>query len=145
MVAEEAEQAEEALDTPAPPARVKLLLDEMYPATIAEQLRARGHDVASIHEPDYRHLEGVPDEDVFAAALVDERALVTENVPDFRRLEGQALARGEPTPILIYTTDRRFPRGNPATIGRLVLALDTLLAANPDLATALFLKPAPSE
>jgi hypothetical protein len=45
---------------------------------------------------------------------------------------------------LVFTTDRQFPRGDPATIGRLVTALDALLAAEPDLATSLFLKPTPS-
>jgi predicted nuclease of predicted toxin-antitoxin system len=121
---------------------MKLLLDEMYAPAIAEQLRARGHDVASIHDPAYRVLEGEPDEEVWAAAAADDRALVTENVQDFRRLEADALARAQPGVRLIYTTDRQFPRGDPATIGRLVTALDALLADEPDLVTALFLKPA---
>ena len=124
---------------------MKLLLDEMYTPTIAEQLRARGHDAASIHDPEYRMLEGEPDDEVWAAAIADDRALVSENVQDFRRIEANALAHAQPVARLIFTTDRQFPRGDPATLGRLVSALDALLAANPDLATALFLKPAPSE
>ena len=124
---------------------MKLLLDEMYTPTIAEQLRARGHDAASIHDPEYRMLEGEPDDEVWSAAIADDRALVSENVQDFRRIEANALAHAQPVARLIFTTDRQFPRGEPATLGRLVSALDTLLAANPDLATALFLKPAPSE
>lgn len=120
---------------------MKLLLDEMYAPAIAEQLRARGHDVASIHDPAYRALEGEPDEEVWAAAVADDRALVSENVQDFRRLEAAALARAQPSARLIFTTNRQFPRGDPATIGRLVTALDALLAAEPDLVTALFLKP----
>jgi len=43
---------------------VKLLLDEMYSATVAEQLRGRGHDVVSIHDAEFRSLEGAPDEEV---------------------------------------------------------------------------------
>jgi predicted nuclease of predicted toxin-antitoxin system len=124
---------------------MKLLLDEMYTPTIAEQLRARGHDAASIHDPEYRMLEGEPDDEVWAAAIADDRALVSENVQDFRRIEANALAHAQPVARMIFTTDRQFPRGDPATLGRLVSALDALLAANPDLATALFLKPAPSE
>ena len=124
---------------------MKLLLDEMYTPTIAEQLRARGHDAASIHDPEYRMLEGEPDDEVWSAAIADDRALVSENVQDFRRIEANALAHAQPVARLIFTTDRQFPRGEPGTLGRLVSALDTLLAANPDLATALFLKPAPSE
>ena len=113
----------------------------MYPATVAEQLRTRGRDVVSVHEPDYRQLEGAPDEDVFAAAAAEERALVTENVPDFRRLEAEALTRGEARPRLIFTTNRQFPRGNPATIGQLVLALDALLDERVRLPTTIFLRP----
>ena len=82
------------------------MLDEMYPATVAEQLRARGHDVVSLHDQDYRRLEGVPDEEVFAAAIAEQRVLVTENVPDFRRLEADALAKGAPSQPLIFTTNR---------------------------------------
>ena len=123
---------------------MRLLLDEMYASTIAEQLRARGRDMASVHDPEYRALEGEPDEEVWAAALAADRVLVTANVQDFRRIETDALASAQPTARLIFTTDRQFPRGNPATIGRLVTALDALLIAEPDPATSLFLKPTPS-
>lgn len=121
---------------------MKLLLDEMYAPAIAEQLRARGHDVVSVHDEAYRALEGEPDEKVWTAAVADDRAILTENVQDYRRLDADVLARAQPRPRLIFTTDRQFPRGNPTTIGRLVTALDALLATEPDLVTALFLKPA---
>jgi len=107
---------------------VRLLLDEMYPAALAEHLRARGHDVVSVHDADYQHLEGVPDAEVFAAAIAAERALLTENVADFRRLETDALGRDAPCPRLIFTTNRQFPRGQASTVGRLVRALDAALA-----------------
>ena len=89
---------------------MKLLLDEMYSATVAVELRRRGFDVVSVHDPDYRHLEGASDQHVFGAAVALERAIVTENVSDFRRLETGALARGEPHPGLVYATNRQFPR-----------------------------------
>jgi predicted nuclease of predicted toxin-antitoxin system len=123
---------------------MRLLLDEMYAPTIAEQLRARGHDAASVHDPEYRMLEGQPDGEVWAAAIAADRVLVTENVQDFRRLETDALARAKPAVPLIFTTDRQFPRGDPATIGRLVTALDALLGTERELATSLFLKAATS-
>lgn len=88
---------------------MKLLLDEMYTPTVAQQLRARGHDVASIHDTDFRALEGQPDETVRAAAIVADRALVTENVRDFRRIEADALTHGEPTARLIFTADHWQP------------------------------------
>jgi predicted nuclease of predicted toxin-antitoxin system len=120
---------------------MRLLLDEMYPRTIAEQLRARGHDVACVRDPEYLTPDGEPDEEVWAAALAADRVLVTENLQDFRRIETGALAHAQPTAHLIFTTDRQTPRGDPATIGRLVTALDALITAEPELATSLFLKP----
>jgi hypothetical protein len=119
---------------------VRLLLDEMYSAVVAEQLRARGHDAVSVHDPDYRRFEGAPDEEIFAAALAESRALVTENVPDFRRLEASALARGEAHAVLIFTSNRQFPRGAPSTTGHLVEALHTLLTERETLGTSLFLQ-----
>jgi predicted nuclease of predicted toxin-antitoxin system len=119
---------------------VKLLLDEMYPPSVAAQLRSRGHDVVSVHDPDYRRLEGAPDEEVFAAALADERALVTENVSDFRRLESEVLARGESAATLVFTSNRQFPRGQPGTIGQLVEALHELLSETRAPRGSLFLK-----
>lgn len=119
---------------------MKLLLDEMYPPVVAEQLRAGGHDVVSVHDPEYRRLEGAPDEEIFAAALAESRALVTENVPDFRRLEADALARGEAHAVLVFTSNRRFPRGEPGTTGHLVDALHTLMTERSALRASVFLR-----
>ena len=119
---------------------MKLLLDEMYAPAVAEQLRARGHDVVSVHDDGYRRLEGASDEEIFAAALGEDRALVTENVPDFRLLEAEALGRGETHTALLFTTSRQFPRGEPATTGRLVEALHTLPAERSTLSGSLFLR-----
>lgn len=44
------------------------------------------------------------------------------------RLETDALGRDAPSPRLIFTTNRQFPRGHAGTVGRLVLALDAALA-----------------
>jgi predicted nuclease of predicted toxin-antitoxin system len=120
---------------------MRLLLDEMYAPAVAEQLRERGHAVASVHDPEYRALEGAPDREVWACAIAHDRALVTENVRDFRRIEADALARAQPAARLIFTTDRQFPRGDPGTLGRLVRALDALLNSSDRAGTALFLKP----
>src|SRR6476646_9414191 len=59
---------------------LRLLLDEMYPASLAEQLRLRGHDVSAVTErPELRSL---PDADVFAVAQQEGRAVMTENIAD---------------------------------------------------------------
>ena len=119
---------------------MRLLLDEMFPGALAEQLRARGHDVASIHDPEYVRLEGASDVDVFEAAVVETRIVVTEDVSGFRSLEINALAEGRSTPGLIFTTDRQFPRGDPATFGRLARALDALLGSEVDPPAVIFLR-----
>jgi hypothetical protein len=105
---------------------LKLLLDEMYPRFIAEQLRARGHDVVSAHETPG---SGTADEDVFEHARTTGRAVLTENVRDYRPLAEALLAAGESHAGLVFTTDKRWPRSDP---GALIAALDTLLASTSD-------------
>jgi len=112
---------------------LRLLLDEMYSPVLAVELRARGHDVVSVHDPGHGLVAGASDADVLAAAQRDERALVTENVRDYRPLEIGLLADGSHHAGLVYTSNRQFPRGDPATLGRLVRALDALLHEGPDL------------
>jgi predicted nuclease of predicted toxin-antitoxin system len=116
---------------------VKLLLDEMFPTALAEQLRARGHDVVSVHDDSHHHLLSKSDQVILRAALEDGRALVTENVQDFRPLEATAFSRHEPVAVLILTTNQRFPRAQAGTLGRLVIALDAVLRA-PDAPTGSF-------
>lgn len=107
---------------------MKLLIDEMFGATIAERLRdQRGHDVVAIAERD--DLSGLPDADIFLAAQEEERAIVTENVRDFRPIAREWQAMGRIHFGLVLTTNRRFPRAQPRTAGRLVTALRDLLDA----------------
>ena len=40
---------------------MKVLIDEMFPATVAERMRARDHDAVSVHDPDLDALLGTPD------------------------------------------------------------------------------------
>ena len=110
---------------------MKLLLDEMYPYSIAEQLRGRGHDVVAVTERP--GLRGAPDRDVFAVAQEEGRALVTDDI-GFRSIDSEHRARGETHHGLVLTSNRRFPRGQPRTVGRLVRALDRFLSGE---ATAL--------
>ena len=110
---------------------MRLLLDELYAPAIAVALRVRGHDVVSVHKAE--PLLAAQDEEVLAAGAAAARALVTENVRDFRPLETALLAAGGYHHGIVYTSKRQFPRGDPATIGRLVRALDVLLRDPPDL------------
>ena len=110
---------------------LRLLLDEMWGARIARQLRDRGHDVVSVVErPDLRtKVDAV----ILAAALAENRAVVTEDRGDYRRLVAAEARAGRPHPALILTSDHRWPRANRRTLGRLVTALDALLASGAEI------------
>jgi hypothetical protein len=104
---------------------MKLLLDEMWPSPIADQLRRRGHDVVAVAERP--ELRGQADPAIFAFAQAEGRTILTENVPDYRLLVAFELQHGGSHAGIIYTTNRRFPRHDSRTTGRLVIALDKLL------------------
>lgn len=109
---------------------MKLLVDEMWPARLAEQLRTRGHDVVAVAERP--ELVRQPDAVIFEAAQSERRAVLTENIADFRPLADTALRQGRDFGGLVLTTDSKFPRGHPRTLGRAVRALDAFLTARPD-------------
>jgi hypothetical protein len=115
---------------------LRLLLDEMYPAVLAEQLRRRGSDVSAVAErPELRSLS---DADVFAACQRERRALVTENIADFVPIADGADQRGETHFGLVLIDPVKDPRGRRRTIGRLVTSLDRILREHPrDRATSL--------
>ena len=104
---------------------MRLLLDEMYPRLIATELQARGHDVVSVHDWPGR---GASDEEIFAYARGQRRAVVTENIRDNRPLGEELMAGGDSHAGMVFTTPKRWPRSNP---GALIAALDELLTATP--------------
>lgn len=104
---------------------MKLLLDEHYPPSIAEQLRERGHDVVSAQEE--ADLRGMTDPDLFAEAQRRNSAVLTENVADYLMLDAEYRGRNLAHWGLVLTSNRTFPRGKPTTVGALVKALDELL------------------
>lgn len=106
---------------------MKLLLDEMFPAAAAEQLRARGHDVVAVVE---RHgLPGTRDRELFEIAQDERRAIVTENVPDFMRLDRAWREAGREHHGIVLAPKSRGPSDR--LVGRLVRALDPLLIDHP--------------
>lgn len=64
---------------------VRLYADENFPLVIVLLLRTFGHDVLTVQEAGNAGL-GIPDEDVLAFAISDNRAVLTRNWDDFRRL-----------------------------------------------------------
>lgn len=104
---------------------MKLLVDEMYPPAIAEQLRERDRNADAVTErPELRALA---DADLFALAQAEQRAVVTEDVADFSVIADDYDLRGRAHFGLILVPSGTYPRGSPATIGRMVNALERLL------------------
>jgi Domain of unknown function (DUF5615) len=54
---------------------LKLLLDEMMQRVVAEQPRARGHDVVAVAERS--DLRSIPDAEAFARTQAERRTVVT--------------------------------------------------------------------
>jgi len=95
---------------------------------MAERLRASTHDVQSVLErPD---LIGRSDEVVFELAQSEGRAVLTENVPDYRRLAAEALGAGEVHHGLVFTSNRSWPRHHRSTFSRLVTELGRFLVGH---------------
>jgi hypothetical protein len=104
---------------------LKLLIDEHYPPSIAEQLRERGHDAVAVQEE--ADLRGMLDPDLFAEAQRRNRAVLTENAADYIVLDAEYRSRHLAHWGLVFTSNRTFPRGKASTVGALVKALDDLL------------------
>jgi predicted nuclease of predicted toxin-antitoxin system len=98
---------------------VKLLLDEMYPARLAEALRRADIDAVTVAE---LTLAGRSDLDVFATAVADGYALLTENVADFARIAADHLTAGHHHPGVLVALSSRFSR-RAAGRGALVAAV----------------------
>lgn len=112
---------------------MKLIVDEMYTPAIAAQLRARGHDGLAVRE--VATLAGGSDEALLRWAQMAGRAVITENVRDFLALHAIYLQSGERHSGIILASNTRFPRAKASTTGALVIELDALLIATPNLDT----------
>lgn len=59
--------------------------DEQFPFPVVELLRTLGHDVLTVQETGNAN-QGIPDEEVLAFAVSQERSILTINRDDFIRL-----------------------------------------------------------
>lgn len=101
-----------------------LLLDEMLAGPIAEQLRAKGHDVlAVVADP---ALIGLSDDHILAHATDAGRALVTANIKDFIPLDARYRAASQAHAGLILVSTKTFPQ-NRAFTSAITNALSALL------------------
>jgi nucleoside-diphosphate-sugar epimerase len=108
------------------------LLDEHFSPRLAHCLRALGHDVVAVKErPD---LIGAADHVHFASLPDERRAIVTQDLGDFRPLLTRAMHAGAQTCGLVCVPSRVSLRRD--ALGELVEALDRLLKRNPDDAAA---------
>jgi predicted nuclease of predicted toxin-antitoxin system len=105
---------------------VKALLDEQLSPQIAVLLRKAGYDVEAVAERD--DLVGSSDRVVFEAACREGRAVVTNNIKDFRPLAAEYLAQGRVHAGLVLLPSARS-RDAIAAIAR---AIDNVLEENPD-------------
>jgi len=96
----------------------------MFSDDVAQQLRAKGHDVISVVADSA--LAGLPDDQVLAYAATEGRALVTANIKDFVPLDGRYRAAGQSHAGLILVSTKTFPQnlGFPSAI---TASLNTLL------------------
>lgn len=85
-----------------------LLLDEMFSGVIAEQLRAKGHDVLAVVTAPA--LIGLPDDQILAHATATGRALVTANIKDFMPLDARYRAASQTHAGLIVVSAKTFPQ-----------------------------------
>jgi len=91
----------------------------MYSLRLAEALRAADVDVCTVVE---LGLAGSSDPEIFAAAIADGRALLTENVADFVRISAEHVVAGQHHPGVLIALSSRFSR-RAAGIGPLVTAV----------------------
>jgi hypothetical protein len=102
----------------------QLLLDEMFSGIIAEQLRAKGHDVlAVVADP---ALTGLADDQILAHATATRRALVTANIKDFMPLDARYRAASQAHAGLILVSTKAFPQDRAVTAA-IISALSALL------------------
>jgi predicted nuclease of predicted toxin-antitoxin system len=107
---------------------VKALLDEQLSLQIAVLLRQTGHDVQAVTErPD---LLGRSDRIIFEVASDEGRAVITNNIKDFRPLAAEWLAQGRVHAGLILLPSTRTRTRS--AIAMLAEGISTLMRDHPD-------------
>jgi len=101
----------------------------MLSPAIARQLRERGHDVVAV--ADHPGWAAISDPEVMALARSERRAVVTNNLHDYRPLHADAITPGGPGHFGMILMSGSYRRTK-ADIGRIVSALEAKLAEYPD-------------
>ena len=107
---------------------MRLLLDEMLSPAIAREFQARGYDIEAVAgHPDR---EALPDPEVLALARAERRAIVTNNVRDFRPLHVEAVMPGGPGHYGMIFMAGNYRRTK-SDIGRIIAALEAKIKQYP--------------
>jgi Domain of unknown function (DUF5615) len=106
---------------------LRLLLDEHLSPAIAEQLDRRGHDVVTAADAG---LAGFDDAQVLSAATRDRRAVVTNNIRDFRPLHAAYLTMNSVHYGIVLVPASKYSLAR-EQLGPLITALDNLLVQFP--------------
>ena len=107
---------------------MRALLDEQLSPQIATLLRERGYDVVAV--ADRTELIGSSDRVLLEVASGERRAVITNNVKDFRPLAAERLARGQTHGGLILLPSSRTRTRAP--VERLADAIESVLRSHPD-------------
>ena len=101
---------------------VRLLVDECSEAKLlVQKLRDAQHDVVTVSEA---NLRGVRDADVFAAAIAENRILLSHNPADFVELHNVRMAQSQTHPGLFLV--HRSNKPNDMTYEQIVKAIANL-------------------
>jgi predicted nuclease of predicted toxin-antitoxin system len=106
---------------------MRLLLDEQLSPAIAEQLRARGYDIVFATEAG---VAGATDEKILSSAARDRRAVVTNNIKDFRPLHADYLGTNTTHYGIVYIATRKYSLRR-EQLGPLITALGEFLSRLP--------------
>ena len=107
---------------------MNLLLDEMLSPAITRELCSRGHDVEAVAGNPSR--EALSDPEVLALACAEHRALVTNNLRDFRPLHHEAITPGGAGHYGLIFMPGSY-RHTRADTGTIIAALEAILAQHP--------------
>jgi hypothetical protein len=107
---------------------VKALLDEQLSPQIAVLLRKAGCDVLAVADRD--DLIGLSDRIILEVATGEGRAVITNNIKDFRPLAAEWLAQGRTHGgLILLPSSRTHTR---AAVAALADAIEAVLRAHPD-------------
>lgn len=107
---------------------MRAILDEQLSPQIAALLRKAGHDVEAV--ADREDLVGRSDRLILEVASSEGRAVVTNNIKDFRPLAAEWLAQGRVHAGLILLPSARTRTRN--GIAAITDAVENVLLAHPD-------------